>query len=130
MRCRAVVLRVPESPSIRSLQFRMRCNTVAQGTPCTGECLEAQEWQSDTRLLVVGTEDAAALNGRLPFLQLGDFDQIVQYDFESMEIQLASIPPHRQVTLHFIIAENPYPEAAADSAWFAVDIPHRELPVA
>ena len=128
MRCRAVILTVPESPSLNSLRFRVRCDTVAKGSPCTGQGLEAQEWESRTHLLVIGTEDAEALNGRLPYPGLGDFDAIVQYEIKSMEIQLASIPPHREIKLHFIIAENPYPEPTECSAWYAADIPHRALP--
>lgn len=130
MRCRAVVLSVPGRQSAWSLRFNIRCHTQAKGSPCTGECLEAQEWQSGTHLLVVGTEDAETLGARMPYLGLGEFEQIVRYANDSMEIQLATIPSRREVTLHFIIAENTYPEPGPDSAWFAVDIPHRDLPTA
>lgn len=127
MRCRAVVLRVKCPCLLQSLRFRMCCATSLIGSPRTGECLEAQEWQSDDRILVVGTEDAEALSSRMPFLGLGEFDAIVEYGHDFMEIQISCIPANRQVTLHFIIAENRYPEPTPVSAWLAVDIPHREL---
>lgn len=66
----------------------------------------------------------------MPWLGLGVFEQIVRYADDSMEIQLATIPPHRDVTLHFVVAENPCPEPVPDSAWFAVDIPHSKLATA
>jgi hypothetical protein len=125
--CRAVVLRVECTQAIRSLRFRMQCETDVAGSPCTGERLEAQEWETASHILVVGTEDAEALTTRMSFLGLGAYDEIVKYDSNSMEIQLESIPPRQHISLHYIIAENPFPEPSETSAWCAVEMPHRYL---
>jgi hypothetical protein len=130
VRCRAVILNVTHQESNCVLQFGVRCPMRAEGSPCSGQCLEAQEWQYGAHLLVIGTEDAEALNARMPFLGLEDFDAVVEYYSHAMIIRLEAVPPCHEITLHFIIAENLFPEPAADSAWFAVDIPHRALATA
>lgn len=129
LRCRAFSLAVHGVDSLRLLRFRLQCSTLALGSPCRGEDLEAQEWESETHILTAGTENSVRLNSRMPFLRLGDFDYIVEYTSDSMEIQLDFIPPNQPVSLHYIIAENPYPEPAECSAWFAVDVAHSKLPV-
>ncbi len=41
------------------------------GHPCTGQCLDAQEWSDGTNLVVIGTEDGEGLSYRFPKLGLG-----------------------------------------------------------
>lgn len=128
LRCRAFILLVTGIDSLRLLRFRLQCNTLSSGSPCTGEGLEAQEWTTKTHILTAGTEDSLELNKRMPFLELGDFDEIVKYASDAMEIQLDFVPPNQTLSLHYIIAENSYPEPVECSAWFAVDVTHSKLP--
>ncbi|HEX6960788.1 MAG TPA: hypothetical protein VF175_02895 [Lacipirellula sp.] len=127
LRCRALVFTIHSSQLIESLRLQLRCESQSQRTPCPGECLEAQEWETRSHILVVGTEDSEALMGRMPFLDLQAFEDLVEYRDDSMTLHLRRIPAGRTVSLHFIIAENRSPEPSSASAWFAVDIPHRVL---
>lgn len=128
-RCRAVVFEIEPVERISAFRFQARCSTPVVGVPANGECLAAQEWVGDHHLVVIGTEDAAALNSRMPFLELDEFEAIQGTDANSLTVYLSFIPPRKKATFHFVVAENTYPESVDESAWFAVDVPHRRLMV-
>ena len=126
-RARAVLLEAEPCVHESSLQFNCCIESAVTGSPCTGEALEAQEWESKNNLVVIGTEDAEFLNRRLPFLGLAEYENIVRYKPNSMAITLKKVPKGVAISLHFVVAENTYPEPVECSAWFAVDMSHKSL---
>ena len=94
-----------------------------KGSTCFGEGLVAQEWDANGRLVVVGTEDEFLLNPRLPFFE-SDEDAIFTCTAHKILVELRDIPSNQDLSLHFVVAENPDPEPVDASAWFAVDCPH------
>lgn len=127
LRCRAVVLQVTSRVNIIGLSWSCESPPGVAGSPCSGEALDAQEWEANGRLVVADTEDAEALTGRLPFLRLDAGTSLVQYSPQKLEIRIPPIPAPAAFGLHFILAENTSPEPVDSSAWFAVDIPHKHL---
>ena len=123
----AVLLSLITTEAIRQLEFKCAIQEDIAGFPCTGECLEAQEWEADGHIVTVGTEDSSCLGKRVPPLGLGEEDAIVEYCSKSMSLRLSNIPRNLDLSLHFIIAENPNPEPVECSTWFAVDQQHEEL---
>lgn len=126
-RCRAVLVRLIHPNAQFRLQLRAALSSEAVGKPCTGQCLEAMEWDSQGSLLIIGTEDADALHHRMPRLGV-TLDLIVaEYTPRGIELRLSGTTRDVPSTFHLIIAENPSPEPVPDSAWFAVDVPHQSL---
>lgn len=123
-RCRAVLVRLTGTQGPFQLQFSARLISQAKGHPCTGDRLEAIEWSDDRSLIVVGTEDAAALSTRMSGLDIVQDQAIASYDRQAIQIRLSG-KQSNDVTFHFIIAENPAPEPTPDGAWFAVDVSHQ-----
>ena len=95
----------------------------------TGECLDAQSWVSDNKLVLIGTEDFDGLARRLKehglFGEPSPSSNCVNYCNDGFEIVLPQVPAHQITSLHFIVASNHYPEPVDCSAWYAVDVPHR-----
>ena len=125
--CRAVFLRVTTRVEIGVLRWSCQSPMNVAGSPCTGECLDAQEWEAGGRLVVVGTEDAGALASRLSFLQLDPQSSVVPFTPQTLEMKIPRIPAFSTFGLHFVVAENTSPEPVDASAWFVVDIPHKNL---
>jgi hypothetical protein len=46
---------------------------------------------------------------------------------KGFEIVVPKAPAAKEISLHFIVAENSFPEPVEGSAWFAVDIEHVTL---
>ncbi|MEM7173354.1 MAG: hypothetical protein AAF530_24535 [Pseudomonadota bacterium] len=125
--CRAVVLEVIGPTGIDLLRFQcLLGNSDVAGSPCTGQGLVAQEWHNEGNLVVVGTEDEEFLGARQPFLSCRD-PSIVSSQENTITIELKDISVPSRLSLHFVLAENPYPEPVDASAWFAVDCPHKLL---
>jgi len=125
--CQAVLCKIKGTKQINKILFTASIDSKLIGDPCTGEHLEATEWEDVNSLVVVGTEDAEALNARMPFLKLEDYASIATYRASSLRIELREIEPSHDLGLHFVVAENPSPEPVACSAWFAVDCSHPYL---
>src|SRR5688500_6892142 len=70
LRCRAVVLRVTTQVDVDVLRWSCESPPGVGGSPCSGQALDAQEWEANGRLVVAGTEDEEALASRLRFVQL------------------------------------------------------------
>lgn len=124
--CTAFVLTVSGPVQIESLEFRIFMDSQVEGTPCTGQCLDAQEWSSEDTTVVVGTEDGESLSDRLGAPELEE-RAVVDYDKHSLTLRLSGLRKHEGYSFHFLVAENPLPEAVDASAWFAVDQPHKRL---
>jgi hypothetical protein len=128
--CRAVVLRVSTHVEVAALRWSCESPPNVPGSPCSGQYLDAQEWQAGDRLVVVGTEDEEALANRLGFLQLDPNASLARYSPQKLEMTIPRIPASAAFGLHFILAENTSPEPEDASAWFAVDIPHKDVAAA
>lgn len=97
------------------------------GSPATGECLDAQEWESESHVVTIGTEDFQALLARLPNLGLAEDDLPVRFTPCGLEIHIPRVPIGTVLSLHFVVVARGLPDPAECSTWFAVDIPHQKL---
>lgn len=128
-RCRAALLSVQNAEPMSRLSridFKIALSSGVSGDPCTGQGLDAQEWSKDGNLVVVGTEDGEWLNARLPILRCEDL-AVVKYSPTSLALELENLPVCKNLSFHFVIAENPDPEPVDCSTWFAVDCPHQVI---
>ncbi len=127
-RVRAVLLRITSDHGLRSLDYRCRFETDIVGGPESGEYLDAQSWEGEHDIVVIGTEDGEMLSARMPCITvLDDPMALVQYQGNGLDVPLKDIPAGFAITLHFVIAENSNPEPVECSAWYAVDVPHDYL---
>ncbi len=127
-RVRAVLLSAFSRTGFNQLDFSFRFETDIRGGPESGEHLDAQSWEGMHDIIVVGTEDGEALSSRMPWLEfMEDPLALVQYRKDGLNIPLKQIPAGETIGLHYIIAENSNPEPVECSAWYAVDIPHKQL---
>ena len=118
----AVVLEVHGVQKIDKLSFQISTDSTS-GHPATGQCLDAQEWDNGSQIVVVGTEDGEALSDRFP--TEGFEEQAVTiYSDHALNLSLADLNGYDHLSFHFIIAENEYPEPVDASAWFAVEQRH------
>lgn len=124
--CTAFVLMVSGPAQIEHLEFRLSMENPIEGTPCTGQCLDAQEWSSGDATVVVGTEDGESLSDRLDEPELEDC-AVVDYDKHALTLRLGGLRECEQYSFHFLVAENPLPEPVDGSAWFAVDQSHESI---
>lgn len=128
-RLRAVLLRACSRTGFERLDYSCRLMTGITGDPESGECLEAQSWETDHDLVMIGTEDGEALLSRMPWLSTsGDPLAFVQYREDGLNVPLRRIPAGVAIGLHYVVAENGSPEPVECSAWYAVDIAHGKLP--
>jgi hypothetical protein len=97
------------------------------GSPETGEALDAQSWENDGHIVMIGTEDVAFLSRRLPSLNLSEREAPTELLSNGFRITLPKLEPKIPVSLHFIVASNPSPEPVECSTWFAVDVPHARI---
>jgi len=100
------------------------CQT--SGSAESGERLDAQSWPIGDGLLMVGTEDAEALQARMPTLPLRDEDYPVEYLPHGFRIAFPYVAPHTNVGFHFVLAHNCV-DTESDAEWFAVDVSHLKL---
>jgi hypothetical protein len=110
----------------------VRCECVwddspVAGDPESGECLDAQSWDSNGYRVTIGTEDFEALGRRLPFLGLTEAEYPVIYSDSGLTIVIPTVPKLTEFSLHFVIAWRSLPDPAEISTWIAVDIPHSRL---
>jgi hypothetical protein len=126
--CYGVVLRINVPNPVADLRYQalLQPTSIVSGGASTGEGLEAQEWNGQDHVLLIGTEDREYLMRRLPHsivLPNAPFT----YSPESLSIDIAKIPAGQPLSLHFIVAWNELPETIEQSCWFAVDQPHNSV---
>ena len=126
-KCRAILLRAKTRSAVENVIWKCEFLGKSSGSPCSGEGLDAQEWEDDSHLVVVGTEDEDFLVNRLSYLEKDPLCAEVNYGLKQIEVLLPRIRARYSFSLHFMIAENPSPEPKDCSCWFAVDTPHAEL---
>jgi hypothetical protein len=122
-KCTLILLVVEGLVDIEALSLNLTLENKAIASPCLGECLDAQEWSENGKLVVIGTEDGAALSHRFPEIGLED-KIVVELPDHSMTLRLQELGKRKNPSFHFIIAENEDPEPVEPSAWFAVDQAH------
>lgn len=86
--CRAVVLRVTSQVDIAGLRWSCESPPGIVGSPCSGEGLDAQEWEVGTRLVVVGTEDEDALARRLGLPRQESYRGWIRYSPCKLEVRI------------------------------------------
>jgi hypothetical protein len=127
-RTRAVMLLAQSPSGFDKLDFAFHFVTNAESGAETGESLDAITWVGPHNTIVIGTEDGEAILHRMPWLKIdGDPLSLVQYRDNGMTIPLRETPVGEQVSLHYIVAENEYPEPVECSSWFAVDMKNSRL---
>ncbi|YCM47029.1 hypothetical protein V2O64_24615 (plasmid) [Verrucomicrobiaceae bacterium 227] len=127
----AAMIQVPPTRSASAV----RCECVwdqapASADPESGECLDAQSWDSNGHRVTVGTEDCDALCHRLPELGFTEDQYPVAYSEDGLSIMIPDAAAGSSFSLHFVVAWRSLPDPADCSTWFAVDIPHAKLEAA
>ncbi len=120
-RTRAVLLRVRANAGLDSLSFRCQLSADVVGGQEPGQYLDAQSWEAQADLILVGTENSEALSSRMSAICLeGEACQPVEYLKDGFRIHLVDVPADLSVELHYVVAENSNPEPVDCSAWYAV----------
>lgn len=123
-----VLLTMPASVPIEKLKFTCKLSGFfPKGYGCTGEGLDAWEWEYENRLVVIGTEDGDWLESRLKLDEINRENYPVNFDQEKIVIEIEKYSQGGMFSLHFVVSENPYPEHKDSSCWFSVDVPHERV---
>ena len=122
-----VLLTLRSSSEIKDLKFSCAwSNNEAKGDACSGEGLDAWEWESEGQLVVIGTEDGEWLFSRLNLGKLTHDNYPVSMDANRITIELDKYPANKELSLHFVVSSNSLPEQDC-SCWYAVDIAHERV---
>jgi hypothetical protein len=98
-----------------------------QGSPESGEWLDAQEWYRDGKTVLIGTEDYEALHSRMPEIFKNENPYPIEYLKNGLRVTIPEVPAHTKVFLHYAIASNASPELVEESCWFAVGVLHKQV---
>jgi hypothetical protein len=121
------VLKCTPSVDIENLEFEcIWKKPCSEGSPETGECLDAQSWEDHNSIVMIGCEDFDTLNRRLPDSELS-MDTWPVFPKFGMKIVIPKVKANVELSLHFIVASNSLPELQDCSCWFAVDIDHEKV---
>jgi hypothetical protein len=122
----AILLRVNSSTEIQNLNFICTWNnTIEEGGSCSGEGLDAWEWWKDNHLLSIGTEDEEWLGSRLGTKYLSQSP--VMMGNNGFEIHIEKYPKDKELSLHYIVSSNHFPEKKDCSCWYSVDVAHKRV---
>jgi len=126
--CIAVLLRVNPTTPIRDLNFTCSwMNLSIDGSGCTGEALDAWEWEKNGKLVIVGTEDGDCLGSRLNIEEQIQDNYPVTFLNNCIAINIQEFPESKDLTLHYIISWNSLPENIDSACWYAVDVAHKKV---
>jgi hypothetical protein len=112
-------------------EFSFCCKWENSNTPgygCSGEGLEAWEWEDGNYIVIVGTEDPAYLKLRIPSLPHKLFEPSyypVTMEENEVRICLKELPVSNSCSLHYVVAWNNLPEPEGSFCWLNVDLPHK-----
>lgn len=124
----AALLKVYSSVPIKELEFICSWHEFdGKGYGCSGEWLEAWEWEVNNQLVIIGTEDVEGLATRFKLGELSRDNYSVSMEKNRISIEIAKYPSNKELTLHFIIAQNSLPEKEDCSCWYAVDVAHSRI---
>jgi len=122
----AVLFRVNSSTEIHDLNFSFTWNnSIEDNGSCTGQGLDAWEWEKDNQLLLIGTEDEEWLSSRLGSKYLSQSP--ITMGSNGFEINIAKSPKDKELSLHYVVSSNSLPEKEDCSCWFAVDVAHKRV---
>lgn len=128
--CIAVLFEFKTLISCQKFIFRCKWRGLKEkGYECTGEALDAWEWEKDGKLVIVGTEDNECLSQRVSFIDLASTVESYPIAMQDncIEVRVGHIPSDKKLSLHYIVAWNSLPEVTESSCWFAVDVPHEQV---
>lgn len=124
----AALLTVTSPTDIINLQFSCAWQDCQlKGYACSGEGLDAWEWEDENQHIVIGTEDGEALSERLNLGEITRSNYPVSQRENRIIIEIEKFPANQELTLHFILASNSLPEENDCSCWFAVDALHEKI---
>jgi hypothetical protein len=127
--CYVVLLKCCLEKPLKSIKYScewVELKTVGHG--CTGEALDAWEWESNGTLVIVGTEDPKWLNSRLGLSKEYTAENYpIMMENNKITISIEEFERNKELSLHYVISWNSLPEPKDNSCWFAVDIPHKEI---
>jgi len=124
----AVLLTLASPGELKNLHFScMWTENDTKGDACSGEGLDAWEWENNGQLVVVGTEDGEWLSSRLNLGEITRDNYPVSMERNCIKIVIEKYPGNKELTLHFIIANNTLPEKEDCSCWYAVDVAHKSV---
>jgi hypothetical protein len=128
-RCMSVLLRCLSSKPLKNFFFSCEWDDLqAVGYGNSGEALDAWEWESNGKLVMIGTEDSEWLNSRLKLnKEYTPENYPVTMDENKIIIKIENFKKDKELSLHFIIAWNSLPEPADCSCWYAVDVVHEKI---
>jgi hypothetical protein len=112
-------------------EFRFCCkweNSKKSGYGCSGEGLEAWEWEDENYVVIVGTEDPVCLKLRIPSVPDELFNPSyypVTMAENEVVICLKELPVGKSYSLHYVVAWNNSPEPEGTFCWLNVDLPHQ-----
>lgn len=111
--------------------FELSCSWVdlnVKGHPCSGEALDAWEWESGKTLVLVGTEDTEWLHSRLNInKKYSPENYPITMENNTVSIRIDEFGKNKELSLHFVVSWNTLPEQVDNSCWFAVDISHEKI---
>jgi len=124
----AVLLTVVSPTRIKDLQFS--CAWIdfdTEGDGCSGEGLDAWEWEDSSQLVIIGTEDGEWLSSRLGLGEITRDNYPVSMEENRIKINIEQYSANEELTLHFVISNNTLPEKEDCSCWYAVDVAHDKV---
>ncbi|MDD2721815.1 MAG: hypothetical protein PHH47_10970 [Gallionella sp.] len=127
--CVAVLLQGLSYSAFENLKFYCKWDGLKQqGMANSGEALEAWEWESDGKLVMIGTEASDRLNERLNYQGQSTCENIsVAMTDNTISVRLGKFAAGKMLSLHFLVAWNPSPEPISCSCWYAVEMSHPAL---
>ena len=127
---RSIVALIEIEPKLTVLEGRCECiidQAPVRGDSCSGENLDAIDWDFNGHRLTIGTEDIDALSRRLPQLKFSEDSYPISYHDDGLSVDLPVIPKSCRFSLHFAIAWSRLTNDDDCSTWFAVDLPHESI---
>jgi hypothetical protein len=127
--CAAVLFEGLSCSVFESLEFYCKWDDLKQqGMANSGESLEAWEWESDGKLVMIGTEESDRLNERLNYQgQSTCENNSVAMTDSAISVRIGKFAAGKMLSLHFLVAWNPSPEPSSCSCWYAVEMSHQAL---
>ncbi|MDD4964343.1 MAG: hypothetical protein PHI11_10555 [Gallionella sp.] len=127
--CAAVLFEGLSCSAFENLEFYCQWDDLKQqGMANSGGALEAWEWESDGKLVMIGTEVSDRLNERLNYQGQSTCENIsVAMTDNAISVRLGKFAAGKMLSLHFMVAWNPSPEPSSCSCWYAVEMSHQAL---
>lgn len=125
--CRAILFSLECTNQAARISYSATLDTRIVGGPCTGERLEAIEWDKEGLNVSVGTEDSEALKNRMPYLNIRERAGVATYSEDQITVEIPECLHIRPATFHFVVADTAKASRDDASGWFAVDVLHKRI---